>query len=164
VEFNGREYPFATLSGTSMSAPMVTGITALILQANPNLTPAQVKEIITTTAREDNYTEQVPNYIWGYGKIDAHQAVKKAIQLVGLDQVQVENNITIFPNPVKNTLFIDANNQDYELISLNDISGRKIMDLNGKKDRINLANIKSGVYLLQMKLNGKVLNLRVVKQ
>jgi hypothetical protein len=78
--------------------------------------------------------------------------------------VQVENNITIFPNPVKNTLFIDANNQDYELISLNDISGRKIMDLNGKKDRINLANIKSGVYLLQMKLNGKVLNLRVVKQ
>jgi hypothetical protein len=38
------------------------------------------------------------------------------------------------------------------------------MDLNGKKDRINLENIKSGVYLLQMKLNGKVLNLRVVKQ
>lgn len=164
VEFNGREYPFATLSGTSMSAPMVTGITALILQANPNLTPAQIKEIITTTAREDSFTEQVPNYIWGYGKIDAHQAVKKAVQLVGLDQVQVENNITLFPNPVRNTLFIDANNQEYELQYLTDLSGRKVMNLQGKKDKINLADLKSGVYLLQMKVNSKVLNLRVIKQ
>jgi hypothetical protein len=143
---------------------MVTGITALILQANPNLTPAQIKEIITTTAREDSFTEQVPNYIWGYGKIDAHQAVKKAVQLVGLDQVQVENNITLFPNPVRNTLFIDANNQEYELQYLTDLSGRKVMNLQGKKDKINLADLKSGVYLLQMKVNSKVLNLRVIKQ
>ncbi|MBO7277468.1 MAG: S8 family peptidase [Bacteroidales bacterium] len=164
VEFNGKEYPFATLSGTSMSSPMVTGISALILQANPNLTPAQVKEVIITTAREDSYTEAVPNYVWGYGKIDAHQAVKKAVQMVGLDELQIENNVVLFPNPVKNTLFIDANQQDYELISLTDMSGRVIMDLQGKKDRLNLSNLNSGVYLLQMKLDSKILSFRVIKQ
>ena len=164
VEFNGKEYPFATLSGTSMSSPMVSGISALILQANPNLTPAQIKEIIITTAREDNYTEAVPNYVWGYGKIDAHQAVKKAVQMVGLDELQIENNVVLFPNPVKNTLFIDANQQDYELISLTDMSGRVIMDLQGKKDRLNLSNLNSGVYLLQMKLDSKILSFRVIKQ
>ncbi len=164
VEFNGKEYPFATLSGTSMSSPMVSGIVALILQANPNLTPSQIREVITTTARTDDYTEQVPNYIWGYGKVDAHQAVKKAVQLVGLDEMQVEHNVTLFPNPVRNTLFIDANHQNYELISLTDLSGRIIMDLSGKKDKINLSNLKSGVYLLQMKLDSKVLNFKVIKQ
>lgn len=164
VDFNGKEYPFATLSGTSMSSPMVTGIVALMLQANPNLTPAQIKEIITTTARTDSYTGEVPNYIWGHGKIDAHQAVKKAVQLVGLEQVQIENNITLFPNPVRNTLFIDAANQDYELQYLTDLTGKKIMNLQGKKDKINLSNLKSGVYLLQMKINSKILNLRVIKQ
>ena len=33
-----------------------------------------------------------------------------------------------------------------------------------KKDKINLSDLKSGVYLLQMKVNSKVLNLRVIKQ
>lgn len=164
VEFNGKEYPFATLSGTSMSSPMVSGIVALILQANPNLTPLQIKEVLTSTARADAYTEEVPNYVWGYGKADAYQAVKKAIQLVGIDQLQVENNITLFPNPVKNTLFIDASNQDYELQYLTDLTGKRIMDLQGKKDKINLSNLKSGVYFLQMKINSKILNLRVIKQ
>ena len=147
-----------------MSSPMITGIVALILQANPNLTPSQVKEILITTARQDNYTEEVPNYIWGYGKADAHQAVKRAIQLVSLDDVQIENNITLFPNPVNNTLFIDAANQEYELQCLTDLSGRRIMDLQGKKDKINISNLKSGVYFLQMKVNSKILNLRVIKQ
>lgn len=164
VEFDGKEYPFSTLSGTSMSCPMVSGITALILQANPNLTPAQIREIITSTARSDNYTQEVPNYIWGYGKIDAHQAVKRAVQMVGIDDVQAENNVVLFPNPVKTTLFIDANQQDYELICITDLAGRKIIDLSGKKDKINLSNLKSGVYLLQMKLESKVLNFRILKQ
>ncbi|MEE1301699.1 MAG: T9SS type A sorting domain-containing protein, partial [Bacteroidales bacterium] len=86
------------------------------------------------------------------------------IQLVSLDDVQIENNITLFPNPVNNTLFIDAANQEYELQCLTDLSGRRIMDLQGKKDKVNISNLKSGVYFLQMKVNSKILNLRVIKQ
>ena len=39
-----------------------------------------------------------------------------------------------------------------------------VMDLQGKKDKINISNLKSGVYFLQMKVNSKILNLRVIKQ
>ena len=40
------------LSGTSMSAPMVSGAVALVLEANPHLTPNQVKAILMFTAED----------------------------------------------------------------------------------------------------------------
>jgi serine protease AprX len=43
--------PYLSLSGTSMSAPVVSGTVALMLQANPNLTPNLVKAILQYTAQ-----------------------------------------------------------------------------------------------------------------
>ena len=43
--------PYLSLSGTSQSAPVVTGVVALMLQANPSLTPNAVKAILQYTAQ-----------------------------------------------------------------------------------------------------------------
>ncbi|MEA3248708.1 MAG: S8 family serine peptidase [Nanoarchaeota archaeon] len=65
---NCNNYYYANGDGTSMSAPHVAGMIALILQANPSLNPAQVKQLLIDTAvdlgdpgRDDYY---------GYGRID----------------------------------------------------------------------------------------------
>lgn len=68
--------PFYThMSGTSMATPHVAGIVALVLEANPHLTPAQVKDIIERTAT--NMTARLP---WeaGAGHINAYAAVAEA--------------------------------------------------------------------------------------
>jgi subtilisin family serine protease len=41
---------YASYSGTSMAAPHVAGVVALMLGANPNLTHAQVRSILTSSA------------------------------------------------------------------------------------------------------------------
>lgn len=61
--------------GTSMSAPGVAGAVGLLLQANPALTAAQVKTRLTSNARKDGATGNIPNARWGYGKLDIYKAV-----------------------------------------------------------------------------------------
>jgi serine protease AprX len=65
--------PYLSLSGTSMSAPVVSGTVALLLQANPTLTPNQVKAILQYTAQMD------PDYdplTQGTGFLNARGAVE----------------------------------------------------------------------------------------
>jgi subtilisin family serine protease len=65
-----------TIEGTSMAAPMVTGIVALMLQKRGSLTPDQARQILFNSARKDIHTgplQWTPQY--GRGKIDAAQAL-----------------------------------------------------------------------------------------
>jgi serine protease AprX len=66
---------YSTASGTSFSAPQVTGAIALMLEANPGLNPAQVKEILqqTATPLPPYYRHEV-----GAGMLNVHAAVLAA--------------------------------------------------------------------------------------
>jgi serine protease AprX len=64
--------PYLTLSGTSMAAPVVTGTVALMLEANPKLTPNMVKAILQYTAQEYsgyNYLTQGAGFLNTYGAV-----------------------------------------------------------------------------------------------
>lgn len=64
---------YKAMSGTSMATPMTSGVVALLLQANKTLTPAQVKTVLTKTAKA--LGSSVPNNDYGYGRVDAKAAL-----------------------------------------------------------------------------------------
>ena len=66
---------YVDLSGTSMSAPHVTGVVALMLQKKPTLTFDQIRKKLQTSARAPGGAVATPNNDWGFGKIDAKAAV-----------------------------------------------------------------------------------------
>lgn len=63
--------------GTSMAVPHIVGAASLILSAFPSTTSAEIKTLLTTGARADAFTGGVPNQTWGYGKLDAVNAMAK---------------------------------------------------------------------------------------
>ncbi|HTK30739.1 MAG TPA: S8 family serine peptidase [Candidatus Saccharimonadaceae bacterium] len=87
---DGRRYH--NINGTSMATPTVAGLCALILQANPSLTPLEVRNILEHTSehRRDHGKQPEsaadpfgidPNYhpSWGWGEPDAVAAVEEAL-------------------------------------------------------------------------------------
>ncbi len=64
---------YTSASGTSMATPMTAGVVALLLQADPSLTPSQVKSALTSTAKRIG--SGVPNNNAGYGRVQAKAAV-----------------------------------------------------------------------------------------
>ncbi|MEN9934508.1 MAG: hypothetical protein RLZZ387_1087 [Chloroflexota bacterium] len=72
------KHTYYQLSGTSMAAAQVSGIVALMLQANPAMTNEQVKHRLLATARAALDPSGQPMYsVWeqGAGLVDARQAV-----------------------------------------------------------------------------------------
>lgn len=167
VNFNGRDYKFTRISGTSMSSPMVTGIIALLLEANPLLTPYQVKKIIQETARTDTYTGVIPaegSVRWGSGKINAYAAIKRALNTVSLDETENQWTLKAFPNPTSGMLYFQGDlkgNETYELFALD---GKMLLQGSLETPEINLANLQTGMFLLLIHTSNGSKTVQIMKE
>lgn len=70
---------YANFSGTSMSGPHIAGVAALLLQANPDLTPDEVRFIVTATARD--LLEEGRDIGAGWGMVEVGPALDAAVRL-----------------------------------------------------------------------------------
>lgn len=77
---NGVEYPYYINQGTSMSAPMVSGAVALMLQANPLLTPSDVRQVLARSSKRDNNVLNGDSSRWGSGKLDVAAAIADVVE------------------------------------------------------------------------------------
>lgn len=64
---------YMRMSGTSMAAPAVSGVAALLLSKYPNLTVAQVRQALTASAKD--LGDAGPDTTFGYGRVDAAAAL-----------------------------------------------------------------------------------------
>ncbi|HEY0461764.1 MAG TPA: S8 family serine peptidase, partial [Pyrinomonadaceae bacterium] len=95
------ELPFyTTASGTSFSAPQVSGAIALMLEANPNLTPREIKDILqrSATPLPTNYRHEV-----GAGMLNTYAAVLESafpVRQTGLFRAVSENKAVEFSTSI----------------------------------------------------------------
>jgi subtilisin family serine protease len=80
-----RTYPWSSGSGTSMSCPVVAGIVALWLQANPTLTGDDVMEVLKRTCQHPDKEMAYPNNYYGYGEIDGYAGL---LDILGISKVE----------------------------------------------------------------------------
>jgi HEAT repeat protein len=74
---------YRVASGTSFSAPFVSGVIALMLEVNPELNPQEIQQILNSTAQK---LKGVVGYKQGNGEVVPHEAVLQALRLVNSDE------------------------------------------------------------------------------
>lgn len=161
-------------TGTSFAAPIVSGISALLIEKNPNLTWIQVRDILTSSA--DKVTPALYNYNqfagytgysdqMFYGRVNCMNAITSPI--LSVNAVDLSNYIILSQdeNSVYLTFHKDLNPKDFEIVVF-DMTG-KILSLNqienGNQIHLNSSLLSSGMYIINVFNSTSQLSLKVIK-
>jgi len=154
---NANSDSYRTGSGTSLSAPLVSGAAAVILSAHSDWTPMQVREAMMMTAdRVDN-----PDNNYGYGVIDVMAAIDYETSSINHNNILDEFLIlNVYPNPFNPTTTIrfSVEARHASLLQVFDITGRLVETI--ENDKLlpgehaytwDASGLSSGIYFVQLK-------------
>lgn len=158
----GKDYYYTEFSGTSASAPAASGIVAMLLQANPNLTPAGLKTVLFSTIIKDTYTGAIPaagNNNWGKGKINAYGALKQVLtDLSSFTYTGTRPDCVLYPNPSNGNFTLDytANLAEPVSVSVYNVSGAMLYSklwqvaTGDNRMSIPLGDVAKGMYVVKV--------------
>lgn len=154
----GTNYTWGRMSGTSMSGPAVTGIVALMLQANPTISPRHIRDIICQTARNDERTgdlianDSISNK-WGWGKIDALRAVNAALAHVSVDNINeqwMNQSLQVSPNPASNLVLITTGRFESLPLEIYNMNGQLIYQQQvSLETQVDISQWSKGIYVVR---------------
>jgi serine protease AprX len=147
---------YTTMDGTSQATPCVTGIVALMLQKNPELTPAQICQIL-----EETSVKLTPNKsnITGVGRADALAAINAVPDWDGISENTL--NANIFPNPTHDNMTIQC--EGMRQIEVYSMDGRLVKSLSVNGSECLIEGLERGVYLVKIETNKGTFTRKIVK-
>ena len=147
---------YTTMDGTSQATPCVAGIVALMLQKNPELTPAQICQIL-----EETSIKLTPNKsnITGVGRVDALAAVNAVPAWDGMSENTL--NVNIFPNPTHDNFTIQCDGM--RRIEVYSMDGRLVKSLLVNGSECVIEGLERGVYLVRMETDEGIVVRKMVK-
>lgn len=159
IKFNDETHYYGYMDGTSMSTPYVTGVVATLLEHKWELTPEEVADILTKTARSDEFTGvDLPNNEMGYGKIDAYKALLKVLELyTGVENVERAGAMILYPNPTSRAFNVGfVRESDDVKVMVYDVNGQLIKServgavMPGMDCEFNLDGVANGAYIVKV--------------
>lgn len=147
---------YTNMDGTSQATPCVAGIVALMLQKNPELTPAQICQIL-----EETSVKLTPNKsnVTGVGRVDALAAINAVPTWDEINENPLR--VRIFPNPSPENITIQC--EDMRQLEIFSIDGRLVLSLSANDNEYVIGGLESGVYLVRIKTNKETIVRRIVK-
>ena len=150
-------------NGTSFATPVITGLAACLYQAFPDYSPSEIKQAILQSAHF--YTDGTAfSDTVGYGIPNFYIAYKMLEQTLSVRQIQADNTLYTYPNPVKNicTCVLPHNG----MVSVTDMGGRLISNSYQTEGiyNIDMHTWANGMYIIRLQYDHFVLESKVLKQ
>ena len=165
---------YATFSGTSMAGPHVAGVVALMISANPELAGQveTIETIIEQTAVPKTDDQEcgglsgmeVPNPIYGHGRIDALAAVQEALLHTNTEE-PAAGALRVFPNPASHSVQISFPNADSPVdLLIYDAAGRLVKSMAAvhPSQSIDIQDLATGLHFIQVRTEEQLLLAKVV--
>lgn len=85
---------------------------------------------------------------------------------LGVTDLNDNSGISVYPNPASDILNVISAKGNVESFTLTDTAGRIVLSnkLNAQSNKINIGHLPNGVYILNLKINGKTITKKVVKK
>ena len=147
TKVDGQTYYWKAESGTSMSAPVMTGVIALWLQANPQLTPDDVKQILAETARHPE-SDDYPNFRYGYGEVDAYKGLLYLTELTGVKGLSEHQPQQVTFRLAGRTLTLVGTQK--ATITVYALGGQTAMRTQTTDGSVSLSSLQPGIYAVQV--------------
>jgi hypothetical protein len=81
-----------------------------------------------------------------------------------VENLQPENSLIIYPNPVSEFLYFKSESPENLCISIFNLSGTKVWSGEVKEQKVNVSQLPAGVYLLQISKDKEIQTIRFIKQ
>lgn len=166
VTYESSSYTYAMGEGTSFAAPVVCGAVALLLQINPKLTVKEVKQLLSSTAITDAFTNAIggtPNTSFGAGKLNILSAVTKLLKVTGVNNPVTIQPIT-YPNPFNDEFHIHAQ-APINSIEIFDMQGKSVFTQSYSTPQqdvtLKTADLPEGFYMAQVKSGNELFVLKL---
>lgn len=154
--FQDRTYAWTYNSGTSMSTPAVAGAIALWLQAKPDLTPSEVRDLLAKTCTHHDPTLDYPNNQYGYGEIDVYHGLLELLGLTAVEGLSTRqpNQVAIMPETGGVKIVFDTIQQHDFTIRVYTANGQLAhtarMQRGQDRYHLSLPGLPRGVYAVQV--------------
>ncbi|RUA30429.1 MAG: hypothetical protein DSY76_02520 [Bacteroidetes bacterium] len=160
-----------SINGTSFSNPTIAGATAVLLEANPKATPAEIRQAIQQSAT----LALSPDSVLGYGipNFTLANIILNRYYQSG-DYTFPDESFIIMPNPFVNSFQILYNLLDSETVKLQifDVSGKLLHEDSSLPTSIGLhlwkvsaaEELSQGLFIIVLQIGGKKYSRKIVKK